>query len=295
MGHIFGSISDIILDNPSDADGFDFFLDESRTWVRRRLSIDAATQLQHRLLNVSFWLDNPKFYDPRHKSGILSAVYLALNVPSLGRLLLSEGIRRAHVGPGGQQFDHMLNVLAHPLETATAAMRILRQRYFEKPRRPGFLVRNRSGRYALTFHAEQLPRKDSRATLNGDGDLEVDLRFSEVDAVSVVDSHRLLDESLRASAKGRLEYSVPEKERVAAVLRQASDGFHQEGLLRMGPDPNASVVDAQCKVHGFKNLFIASSGVFPTSGQANPTFSACALAIRLAHHLAEKGEVLAAR
>jgi choline dehydrogenase-like flavoprotein len=40
-------------------------------------------------------------------------------------------------------------------------------------------------------------------------------------------------------------------------------------------------------VHGLGNLFIASSSIFPSSSQANPTLLAVAFAIRLAHHLAQ--------
>jgi len=53
----------------------------------------------------------------------------------------------------------------------------------------------------------------------------------------------------------------------------------------MGRDPRSSVVDPQCRVHGVDNLHIASSAVFPTSGQANPTLTLLALALRLADHL----------
>jgi choline dehydrogenase-like flavoprotein len=53
----------------------------------------------------------------------------------------------------------------------------------------------------------------------------------------------------------------------------------------MGAIPAEGVVDANCRVHGVENLFIASSSVFPTSGQASPTFVAVALALRLAGHL----------
>jgi choline dehydrogenase-like flavoprotein len=45
------------------------------------------------------------------------------------------------------------------------------------------------------------------------------------------------------------------------------------------------VVDADCRVHGMRNLYIASSAVFPTSSQANPTLTIVALALRLAEHL----------
>jgi choline dehydrogenase-like flavoprotein len=48
------------------------------------------------------------------------------------------------------------------------------------------------------------------------------------------------------------------------------------------------VVDANCKVHHVDNLYIASSAVFPTSGQANPTLTIVALSLRLADHLAKK-------
>jgi choline dehydrogenase-like flavoprotein len=38
-------------------------------------------------------------------------------------------------------------------------------------------------------------------------------------------------------------------------------------------------------VHGIENLFLASSSVFPTSGQANSTYLAVAFALRLANYL----------
>jgi choline dehydrogenase-like flavoprotein len=117
--------------------------------------------------------------------------------------------------------------------------------------------------------------------------LFVDLHYCEEDARSVVRAHDVLDKALRANGKGRLEYLYPQAELIAGVLEQACDGYHQNGTTRMGADPSTSVVGADCKVHGLANLFIASSGVFPTSGHANPTLLATALAVRLAHNLAQ--------
>lgn len=57
------------------------------------------------------------------------------------------------------------------------------------------------------------------------------------------------------------------------------------GGTRMNEDPRQGVVDANCKVHGVSNLFIASSSVFPTGGYANPTLTIAALAIRLADRI----------
>jgi choline dehydrogenase-like flavoprotein len=54
----------------------------------------------------------------------------------------------------------------------------------------------------------------------------------------------------------------------------------------MAADASRGVVDADCRVYGTQNLFIAGPSVFPTSSFANPTLTAVALAIRLAEHLA---------
>jgi choline dehydrogenase-like flavoprotein len=62
-------------------------------------------------------------------------------------------------------------------------------------------------------------------------------------------------------------------------------GFHHMGTTRMHQNPEHGVVDADCKVHGIGNLFIAGSSVFPTCGFSNPTLTIVALGIRLAEHV----------
>ena len=62
-------------------------------------------------------------------------------------------------------------------------------------------------------------------------------------------------------------------------------GNHHMGTTRMSLDPKLGVVDENCKIHGIKNGFIASSSCFPTSGAANPTFTIIALSLRLSDHL----------
>jgi choline dehydrogenase-like flavoprotein len=43
-------------------------------------------------------------------------------------------------------------------------------------------------------------------------------------------------------------------------------------------------------VHGYDNLFVAGSSVFPTGGgSANPTLTIVALALRLAEHIRNRG------
>jgi choline dehydrogenase-like flavoprotein len=53
------------------------------------------------------------------------------------------------------------------------------------------------------------------------------------------------------------------------------------------------VVNADCKVHGLSNLFVAGSSVFPSSGAANPTLTIVQLALRLADRLGERDSAAA--
>ena len=57
------------------------------------------------------------------------------------------------------------------------------------------------------------------------------------------------------------------------------------GTTRMSADPKTGVVDADSRVHNYRNLYVAGSSVFPTSGWANPTLTIIALSLRLADHL----------
>jgi len=65
-------------------------------------------------------------------------------------------------------------------------------------------------------------------------------------------------------------------------------GKHHMGGTRMAESPARGVVDANCKVFGQENLFVAGSSVFPAAGHANPTQTIVQLALRLADHLTRR-------
>jgi len=67
-----------------------------------------------------------------------------------------------------------------------------------------------------------------------------------------------------------------------------SGAGHIMGTMRMGNHSHDSVVDKNLRTHDHENLFIISSGVFPTSGTANPTLTIAALAIRLAERFTKE-------
>ncbi len=296
MGHAFGSIAEIQFLRPGDDAAFTFFKDESGRYARRRFTLDGATQTELGLLNMAAWPDLPELYDPAHRSAILSLAYLALATPVIGPRLMSEAIRLRKIGPGGRIGAHLWNVIKGAPGAAVFAAKFLSARY-SKVRLPGFFVLNGARRYAFHYHAEHLPRAESRVTLTAARDAlglpraAIDLKFGAADAESIVRTHEAMGARMEAAGYARLIHTHAPENRAAAVLAQASDGFHQVGTARMGCDPATSVVDTDARVHGTDNLFIAGSAVLPSSGQANPTLLAVALAARLAAHL--KGRLAA--
>jgi len=54
---------------------------------------------------------------------------------------------------------------------------------------------------------------------------------------------------------------------------------HLMGTYLMGDDPATSVTDRSGRTHDHANLYLAGSGLFPTSGTANPTLTLAALAL----------------
>jgi choline dehydrogenase-like flavoprotein len=295
MGHVVGEIADIVFPAGRDR-AFQFRIDSHGSYVRRRLTPSAALQREHRLLNSALWPVVPAIADPRHGSAILSLVYLAMSIGPLGRRIVAEAIRRKHAPPGVARLPHLANLVTGLPAAAAFGVDFLRRRYDKSTRLPGFFLLNRTRRYGLQYHAEQAPRADSRVRLSGEVDrlglprLVIDYRFCDQDAQSVVRTHELLEPWLAQTGLARLEYRAPPETRAASVLEQASHGTHQIGLARMAETAREGVVGRDLRSFASPNLFVASAAVLPTSGQANPTLTAVALALRLSATLAREAD-----
>ncbi len=293
MGHLTGWISSIRFCTRADAAYFKPLAIEGAKSVQRRFSLTREVQLSERLQNIVLWAGARAFYDPTHANGILSAAYLALALPVIGSLFLSKPLRRASLGPKPRHYmAHVLNLTRAPVHTALGTMRAVGGKVRAHQAIGELLHQDDSLEYLLTYHAEVAPNRESRVTLGEGIDsfglprMRIDLRFADKDIQSTVRAHEVLDRALRSTGRAKLVYLDPPEARAARVLEQATDGYHQLGLTRMGTDPKQSIVDPDCKVHGLDNLFIASGSVFPTSGQGNPTLLTTALALRLAGHVA---------
>lgn len=118
--------------------------------------------------------------------------------------------------------------------------------------------------------------------------LHVDWRYTPWDIHTVRCSLALFSRDVRDSGIGTFTYDAAELE--AEILRDGAYGGHHIGTTRMGDDPRTSVVNADGRIHGVSNLFVAGSATFPTSSQANPTLTIVALAVRLADHLKRQAQ-----
>jgi choline dehydrogenase-like flavoprotein len=72
------------------------------------------------------------------------------------------------------------------------------------------------------------------------------------------------------------------------VSKHPIAGYHHMGTTRMSAAPAEGVVVADCRVHGYANLYVAGSSVFATGSWANPTLTIIALALRLADRLVDE-------
>jgi hypothetical protein len=289
MGHLPGRIASIVLRDPQAVQHFDYRRDDHGYWYRRRFCFDSESQLRNEILNIAFWLGNPPFHDPDHGSAAASSIHLNLTLPFYRTKYFSRDFVSFHRGNGSVQVRrHLANIVKDPADMARGLVGAAKRQLSRNKLRPFFLP-NPRGVYALHYHSEQIPDADNRVRLKGGPDafgrLSIDYRYHEQDARSVVRAHDILDQALRKSGQGYVKYWQRPEERVEHVLAQAMDGYHQIGTARMDRSERLGVVDTDCRVHGVNNLYVVGSAVFPTSGQANPTLMAVALAARLADHL----------
>ncbi len=192
-------------------------------------------------------------------------------------------LRSLREGSGEVPWSQLPRHLASVLQAAgPLALRYFRDRRSFKPH---------DAEVGLNVYCEQLPSPRSRVLLGPQRDalglqrLAVDWHIDGHEIASMRRFARAVDERLRALGLAQLTL-VPELESLSpAVLSGVRDSVHQMGTTRMAVDPSQGVVDENLRVHGTDNLFVAGAAAFPSTGHANPTFTAMALGQRLAEHL----------
>ena len=146
--------------------------------------------------------------------------------------------------------------------------------------------------YQLFTRIEQAPNPDSRITLDTEKDALGVPRamlhwvLTPLEKRSIREIYKVIGQELGIADKGRV--------RLMEYLRDENDnswpeftggGWHHMGTTRMSDDPKQGVVDANCKVHGISNLYVAGASCYATAGAPNPTLTLVALTLRLSDHL----------
>ncbi len=184
---------------------------------------------------------------------------------------LYHGYKTGRVPAG--LLTHARRVMTSPLDAFKAGRGYLRNRW------------TAPGLFSFVIKVEQAPNPESRVVLSAKldrlGQPMADLRWriGEADMRTYARVEEIVEEELVARERPGFRRVSPRP----PPLPWAS--YHHIGTTRMGGSAADSVVDADCLVHGLDNIYAAGSSVFPTSGQANPTLTIIALAIRLADHL----------
>ncbi|MEO8654258.1 MAG: GMC family oxidoreductase [Ramlibacter sp.] len=289
MCHIAGNVGTLVVNGAPQNVRHGYEVTPEGIYCRRRLAVAASEQRRRGLANAVARLHFSRITDPRHRNGVLSGLFLSR------KLISYEYGKRLHDGkpPTAALYArHLLNVMTDPVDTTAFLAHWVTRRTLAQRKFPSVILRNRTNRFSLEMHGEQIPRADSRITLGSQTDalgmpqLRVDWRYSAGDIESLRGTLDLMVTEFERSGVARLDYDRETLEE--DLMRFGAYGGHHLGTTRMGTDPRSSVVDANCRVHSVRNLFIAGSAVFPTSSQANPTLTLIALSLRLGRHLGQR-------
>jgi choline dehydrogenase-like flavoprotein len=121
---------------------------------------------------------------------------------------------------------------------------------------------------------EDLPMPENRVDLSTSGQICLEHRFHAYD----LERSRFYLEQLK---------NVFKKSGAMMTLGGLADQSdhhtaHQVGTTRFGKDPKTAVLDAQCRFHGYDNLFVVDGSFMPSSLGVAPALTIMANALRVA-------------
>ena len=140
----------------------------------------------------------------------------------------------------------------------------------------------------LQLDIEQYPSRDSRIKLGK----ELDKYGRQIATIRWRVSEKDIQNTKLIKEKFLIKFSKIKEIKLHALdddenIFKSSDAYHPVGTCCMGKKKE-SVVDENLKVYGTKNLWVVSTGVLPSAGTANPTFTMLCLADRLVEQITQK-------
>ncbi|NMM03239.1 GMC family oxidoreductase [Paraburkholderia sp. RP-4-7] len=135
-------------------------------------------------------------------------------------------------------------------------------------------IRHDAARYLkIASYVEVLPDARNRVTLSANKDA--------LGLPKPQTTYDMFDYSLRALPRLLGDYGDFQRVFNASDVLNDVNAWVPSSHI-MGNDPKDSVVDRDCRTHDHANLFIAGTGVHPSSSVVNPTLTGYALALRMA-------------
>jgi len=295
MTHLLGAPLKVSFADRGPAFHYDFERDGAGVYCRRRFALTPFAQEQHEIGNASASLHRPPIADAAHGNAVFSAAFLAKQYADAFK---NGGARDFRVRLRKDSYtrrEHWEVIRQVSSGSAIEISKIFRSRYLVSRRLPMVLPDRSVSEHYLHYQAEHAPNRDSRVVLNGERDafglrrLTARISFSDVDARTVAEVHRIIADRLEKTQTGHLIFDEARIQgHISNLMANFNSEAHQLGTTRMSDSSRDGVVDANCRSHEVDDLFVVGGSVFPTSGYANPLLTIVALSVRLAAHLRER-------
>ena len=271
------------------ARAFDFNKTVDGVYGRRMITLSPEARWRESLPNIVFRPSRPPIDDPSHRDSVLSTMFLvrSLLIPPEYARSLTAKLGSFPTSPVWR--EHCGNVVSDVPGLMRFSWKWLTRRVLATRKLPSVFLYREDGRYPLEFNAEHMPNSNSRVMLGNDADplgmprLVVEWKFRDTELDAICRAYRMLASLVAKSGLGEVQLDPDLAGSVQRAL--VPQGGHHIGTARMSAAKSDGVVDTNCEVWGTHGLFVAGTAVLPTSGFANPTLTAVALAFRLAEHL----------
>ena len=208
------------------------------------------------------------------------------------KLYTSAGIESAHqIEKAVANRRELHEVLTHLRNVIGDADLIIEQWRRKRGYSSWFNRADEYGGYIMQMMMEQRPDRDNRVVLTSDRDAlglrkaRVQWRLPEPEKDDLKRLIALFAKGMGAQGLGLVRSVLAEDDLNRRFEELMNFGNHHMGTTRASANPKRGVVDADQRVHGRANLYIAGSSVFPTGGHVPPTTTIVATTIRLADHL----------
>jgi choline dehydrogenase-like flavoprotein len=299
MTHLDGAVGKLRFLTPVPEAAYTYEMSHDGVYIRRLICLTEAVLRREGLLNFSTVTYIPSPEEPSHRDSLLSAYAMAKHIVYRTRTSFKSRRYGLRKDCGLNWSAHLGNLMRRPGALPLFLVTWTRRRWLARRKLPSFLSAPASGEFRFLFSAEQSPVYSNSISLGSSTDafgvprLRVKWGAATADYENIVRGLRIIAREIERLGVGMAAVPRGADELAEEIGGGFLGGTHAMGALRMASSPSDGVVDAECRIHGLRNTYVASSAVFPTGGFAAPTLTVVALALRVADHVREHGLIRA--